>query len=75
MYDFQPLYLERFQLFTSANTMIIAEDKMVLTLLTVIGPKHYTLLCGLVSPALMIDKTYEDLSELLTKHYTIQSLS
>ena len=33
-------YLERFQLFVYANT--IAEDKLVPTLLTVVGSKHYT---------------------------------
>lgn len=45
MYEFQPeketvtVYLECFQLLASANT--IAEDTMVPTLLTVVGPKHY----------------------------------
>ena len=73
MYEFQPeketvtAYSERFQLFASANT--IAEDKMVPTLLTIVGPKRYTLLHGLVSLALPKDKTYAELSELLTKHY------
>lgn len=62
MYEFQPEketvtgYLERSQLFVSAN--MIAEDKMVQTLLTVVGPKHYVLLSGLVSSALPKDKTY-----------------
>lgn len=73
MHEFQPeretvtAYLERFQLFVSANA--IEADKMVPTLLTVVGPKHYSLLRGLVSPALPKEKSYDELSELLTKHY------
>ena len=73
MHEFQPeretvtAYLERFQLFVSANA--IEDDKMVPTLLTVVGPKHYSLLRGLVSPALPKEKSYDELSELLTKHY------
>ena len=69
MHEFLPeketvtAYLERFQLFVSANA--IAEDKMVPTLLTVIGPKHYALIRGLISPTLPKDQ----LVELVTKHY------
>ena len=47
----------------------IAEDKVVLTLLTVIGSKQYSLLRGLVSPELPKDKSYDDLVDLLKKHF------
>ena len=60
-------YLERFQMFVSANA--IETEKVVPTLLTVIGSTHYTLLRGLVSPDLPKDKSYDDLVSLLTKHY------
>ena len=60
-------YLERFQMFVSANA--IADDKVVPTLLTVVGSKNYSLLRGLVSPALPKDKTYDELVELLKKHF------
>ena len=73
MHEFQPeretvtAYLERFQLFVTANT--IAADKMVPTLLMVIGLKNYTVIRGLVSPALPKDQTYDELVELVKKHY------
>ena len=60
-------YLERFQMFVSANS--IETDKVVPTLLTVLGSTHYTLLRGLVSPELPKDKSYDELVELLKKHY------
>ena len=60
-------YLERFQLFADVNN--IAEAKLVPTLLTVIGSKHYTLIRGLVSPSLPREKTFEQLVGLLKKHY------
>ena len=43
-------YLERFQLFVEANN--IEDDKLVPTLLTVVGSDHYSLLRGLISPQL-----------------------
>ena len=55
-------YLERFMLFDSANA--IEEGKLVPTLLTVVSPEHYSLLRGLVSPALPKDKSFEDLVEI-----------
>ena len=70
MHEFLPeretvtAYLERFQLFVSANA--IAKDP---TLLTFISPKHYALIRGIVSPALPKDQTYDQLVELVTKHY------
>ena len=60
-------YLERFQLFVSANG--IEEDKLVPTLLTVVGSSHYALIRGLVSPQLPKDKSFAELVALLTKHY------
>lgn len=43
-------YLERASLFFEANSA--ANDKRVSVLLTVIGPKHYTLLESLTAPTL-----------------------
>ena len=60
-------YLERFQLFVSANG--IEEGKLVPTLLTVVGSTHYSLIRGLVSPELAKDKSFEDLVDILKKHY------
>ena len=42
---------------------------MASTLLTIIGSTHYTLIWGLVSPDLTKDKGYDNLGELLKKHY------
>ena len=60
-------YLERFQLFVTANG--IEEAKLVPTLLTVVGSTHYSLIRGLVSPSLPKDKSFEELVEILKKHY------
>lgn len=43
-------YLERFQMFVSANNI---EAKKVVPLLTIIGSTHYMLRCRLVSPNLL----------------------
>ena len=43
--------------------------KLVPTLLTVIGSRHYSLIRGLILPDLPKDKTYDQLVKLLTKHY------
>ena len=65
MQEFKPAdetvtaYLERFQLFVEANG--IEADKLVPTLLTVIGSVHYTLLRGLVSPQLPKEKSFNEL--------------
>ena len=61
--------LERFQLFVDANT--IAEDKLVPTLLTVVGSKHYSLIHGLVSLCLPTE-TYGELVSFLKKHYDLE---
>ena len=60
-------YLKRFQLFIDANN--IENDKLVPTLLTVVGADHYTLLRGLVSPQLPKEKTFDELVATLKKHY------
>ena len=60
-------YLEWFQLFVTANG--IEEAKLVPTLLTVVGSTHYSLIRGLVSPSLPKDKSFEELVEILKKHY------
>ena len=60
-------YLERFQLLVAANA--IEDDKLVPTLLTIVGSTHYSLIRGLVAPALPKSKTYDELVELLKKHY------
>ena len=59
-------YFELFQLFVDAIT--IAEDKLIPTLLTVVGSKHYSLIRGLVSPCLP-SETYGELVSFLKKHY------
>ena len=60
-------YIERFQMFVSANS--IADDKLVPTLLTVVGSTHYTLIRGLISPELPKDKSFDELVDVLKKHY------
>ena len=60
-------FLECLQLFVDANS--IADDKLVPTLLTVVGSEHYSLLRGLVSPQLLKDKSFDELVTLLKKHY------
>lgn len=65
-------YLERFQLFVTANG--ISDDKKVPTLLTVVGATQYALIRGLVSPALPKDKTFDELVTLLKKHFDPQPI-
>ena len=60
-------YLQRFQMFVSANA--IEDSKVIPTLLTVVGSKPYSLLRGLISPELLKDKTYDELVDLLKKHF------
>ena len=57
-------YLE---LFVTAND--IKDDKLVPTLLTVVGSAHYTLLRGLVASNMPKDLTFDQLKEMLTKHF------
>jgi hypothetical protein len=54
-------------MFVEANN--IESDKLVPTLLTIIGPDHYTLLRGLVSPQLLKKKSFDELVDILKKQY------
>ena len=65
-------YLERMQLYFEANS--VKEDRKVAVLLTVVGAKTYETLRSLLSPARPRDKTYEELLEVLKRHYDPQPL-
>ena len=65
-------YLECLQLYFEAND--VANAKKVSVLLTVIGPKVYTLLRGLLAPALPKEKTYKDLEKVLKERYESKPL-
>lgn len=65
-------YLERLDLYFSAND--VADGKRVSVLLTVIGPENYTLLRGLVAPAVPKDKSLEELKDILTAHFEPKAL-
>ena len=60
-------YLERFELFIAANA--INEEKLVPTLLIVVRFIHDSLLGGLISPDLPMDKSFSELVDILKKHY------
>lgn len=49
-------YTERFEYFLAANT--IAQDKVVPTFLSVMGPKTFTLLCKLLQPEKPLQLTW-----------------
>ena len=53
--------------FVTANN--IEDDKLVPTLLTMVGSDHYSLLRRLVSPQLPKEKSFDDLVATLKKHY------
>ena len=63
-----PQYVERLGHYFKANK-ITAEDMKTAVFLTLIGPKTYKLLRSLVHPAAPGDKSYEELVQVLTKHY------
>ena len=56
-------YLERTNVYVTANDF--ADEKKVAVLLTVIGPKIFTLLCSLTMPELPQDKSFEELEAVL----------
>ena len=65
-------YVERLEQFLQAND-ITGEDKAVkrrATFLSVIGRSAYNLLRSLLAPTKPTDKIYEQLVEILTKHYS-----
>ncbi|XP_049524629.1 uncharacterized protein LOC119456278 [Dermacentor silvarum] len=61
-------YLERFEHFVTAND--IKEEKKLSVFLSVIGPRTYEGLKSLVVPAVPGDKSFEEVTVLLTKHYS-----
>ncbi|XP_049520664.1 uncharacterized protein LOC119444700 [Dermacentor silvarum] len=61
-------YLERFEHFVTANN--IKEEKKLAVFLSVIGPRTYEVLKSLVVPAVPGDKSFEEVTVLLTKHYS-----
>ncbi|XP_049527389.1 uncharacterized protein LOC119458790 [Dermacentor silvarum] len=61
-------YLERFEHFVTAND--IKEEKKLAVFLSVIGPRTYEVLKSLVVPAVPGDKSFEEVTVLLTKHYS-----
>ena len=65
-------YVERLEQFLQAND-ITGADKAVkrrATFLSVIGRSAYNLLRSLLAPTKPTEKTYEQLVEVLTKHYS-----
>ncbi|XP_049524585.1 uncharacterized protein LOC119455976 [Dermacentor silvarum] len=61
-------YLERFEHFVTAND--IKEEKKLAVFLSVIGARTYEVLKSLVVPAVPGDKSFEEVTVLLTKHYS-----
>ena len=59
-------YVERLELFFDAND--VSNDKKKASLLSLVGPKTYSLLRGLTSPQKSKDKTYKEIIELLEGH-------
>ena len=71
--EFQPdseswsAYVERIKLYFTAND--IANAKKVPVFLSVIGAKHYELLCNLIAPMPAKDKTFDFLVKTLNDHF------
>ena len=67
--DVEPIkaYLERANVFFEANS--IAADKRVPVLLSAIGPRIYSLLRNLTSPAVPHEKSFDELSTILQSHF------
>ena len=65
-------YLEHLQLYFEANE--VANAKKVSVLLTVIGPKVYALLRGLLAPAKPKEESLKDLEKVLKEHYEPKAL-
>ena len=67
-----PQYVERLDQFFEANDLTgdAKATKRRATFLTVIGPGPYKLLRSLISPAKPTDKTYDELVQKLTEHYS-----
>ena len=73
--DVEPIkaYLERANVFFEANS--IAAGKRVPVLLSAIGPKIYSLLRSLTSPALPHEKSFDELATILQSHFQPKPLS
>lgn len=65
-------YTERFDYFVVANG--ISDDKIVPTFLTVIGPKTFNLLRSLLQPVRPGNKTYKEIVDTLTGHFSPKPL-
>ena len=61
-------YADRLEHYFITND-IIAEAKRRSILLTVAGPEVYSLVCNLVAPDKLGDKSYDDLVALIKKHF------
>ena len=61
------VYMERVNLFFTAND--VPDEKKVPVFLTVVGKPTYALLRDLVQPSSPIDKTLQDITDVLKKHY------
>lgn len=62
-------YIERLEDYFVANSIKSAQKKRAI-LLSVCGPKTYELIRDLVLPAKPSDKTFTQIVELVTKHYS-----
>ncbi|XP_061909872.1 uncharacterized protein K02A2.6-like [Entelurus aequoreus] len=65
-------YTERFDYFVAANG--IDDGKIVPTFLSVIGPKTFTLLRSILQPEKPGSKTYKNIVDILTKHFSPKPL-
>lgn len=64
-------YLERFELFISAND--VKQEKVLPVFLTAIGAETYEVLKSLVVPDTPADKTFAEVKQLLKGHYSPSS--
>ena len=73
MLEFEPsaesfsVYVEQVNLFFTTNE--VSGEKRVLVFLTIVVKSTYALLRNLLQPSLPKDKTFEDITEILKKHY------
>jgi len=69
-----PQYVERLEQFFVANEITgeAKAEKRRATFLLVVGHSSYTLLRSLIAPAKPAEKTFKELVEVLSKHYSPQ---
>ena len=65
--DTMAAYLERAAFYMDANH--VADEKKTATLLTAIGKSTFQVLRNLVAPAKVKDKTFDEIADVLLKHY------